>query len=581
MIKYLIIFLLLLTANCFAAVNGTTPTALTLLSTFEAISVWSPFTGDENNNNSATVQFKADGSETWLESYTPWIDRRILIAPSGNPNPQSNNCVVSIVGLAPDTLYSVKINWFDADGITGAASITNTIRTKTYAPPTGGSTLYVDGTAVSEGVGSEGDPYKTITNALFLANPGDTILAKNSAYTFFTWTKSGTPSAYVIVRNYPGHSPSLIGGTNRQNVDIQADNIVLDGFRFETSTNSGAIINGRTNVYVQNCRVLDLCNDADGLDIGGRAASGFLISATSTNVFLLTNIVNTTKDTRTGELTMYGVYLDANLEGIYVQSCTTTNLRDGIGTGNSWTHGIARNGDIKNCTFTDYYDDSVELEGMFSNVRFWNNTINASNSASLLGMAGVNIGPAYIFRNDFGGTHTGSAVGFKNGHTVGSGKYYVFHNIINNRAYVGNSSEAVSGGSNIVYRNNIILAGGNAFYNITNGIDLDYNIYTNKPGIYFIDSWQLNGANVYSTLAEWQAASGMDANSYYAVPQFDTDGLHLLSSSPGVNTGLVLPNFNSVDSAWPYSGNGPEIGLYENYFLAQGKTRPGGRGKKK
>ena len=35
------------------------------------------------------------------------------------------------------------------------------------------------------------------------------------------------------------------------------------------------------------------------------------------------------------------------------------------------------------------------------------------------------------------------------------------------------------------------------------------------------------------------------------------------AGSPASNAGVVLNNFNSLDSAWPHSGSAPDIGAYE------------------
>src|SRR5258707_11223268 len=59
-----------------ACAQQTTPGAVTLSSTFECISVKASFRGDDNANNSATIQFRKTGDMSWLDAYPPIVDRR-------------------------------------------------------------------------------------------------------------------------------------------------------------------------------------------------------------------------------------------------------------------------------------------------------------------------------------------------------------------------------------------------------------------------------------------------------------------------------------------------------------------------
>src|SRR5689334_21321180 len=87
----------------------TTPANISLLSTFQSISVKAPFSGDSNANNAASVQFRQVGTPAWLTAYTPFIDHRQRL--DGVLNPYAGQARVSIVGLSPNTKYEVQVTW--------------------------------------------------------------------------------------------------------------------------------------------------------------------------------------------------------------------------------------------------------------------------------------------------------------------------------------------------------------------------------------------------------------------------------------------------------------------------------------
>ena len=72
-----------------------------------------PYTGDDNGNNTYTVQYKpcTEGA------YTPWIT---------NAPHTSSPYKTTITGLATNTCYDIKTTYNDTDGVSGA--VTQTIR---------------------------------------------------------------------------------------------------------------------------------------------------------------------------------------------------------------------------------------------------------------------------------------------------------------------------------------------------------------------------------------------------------------------------------------------------------------------
>jgi len=555
------------------AVNGTTPTSLLLESTFESISVTATYTGDEDKDNSAVIQFSTGG--TWKNAYTPYLDRRVSISHllGTFDNVNSNQARVSIVGLLPATTYSVRVEWTDADGITGAAAITNTVTTLSYTLTLGGSTYFVDSAAGSEGVGSSGDPFKTITNAHRKVTTGDTVKVRNGSYEFpAAWTNSGTASGWIYLVNDFGASPSIKGGTRANSAVISANYLCLDGFAIDAATNSSVVVSLYASyVRIQNCTftnvALDLataCCDA-GIRLGGSDGIGV-----NTNVFLLTNRFGESRLTwLTGGTNIYAVSIGASNRTIVVSDNIATNFWDPIGTGNGFGHGIVYNGDIARNTFINYSDDSTELEGDFNNVRFNGNIAHSTNGISLLGLSGPIVGPVYIFRNVLTTTNILNGYGIKHSADRSTGRAYLFHNVISTRDSNGSGArETIAGGTNTVALNNILLALGNIYYG--GNFTTDYNCVSNNPGAFYSDPW--NGTT-YETFAAFQSGTGQDSHSVFAVPLFTTGAYTLQATSPAKDAALLLDNFNTQDGAFGYSGSAPDIGAFE--FGGYGSLVPG------
>src|SRR5205085_2393054 len=135
----------------------------TLSSTCECIGVKAAFGNDDNQNNSASIQYRVSGTETWLNAYSPLIDRRAMI--SGTPNPYANQARLSIVGLTANTSYEVQVIWTDPEGIASANPVRATVKTLSLSPTFGGRTITASSDAeVSDALKQTGS-----------ARPGDTV----------------------------------------------------------------------------------------------------------------------------------------------------------------------------------------------------------------------------------------------------------------------------------------------------------------------------------------------------------------------------------------------------------------------
>jgi hypothetical protein len=154
-------------------------------------------------------------------------------------------------------------------------------------------------------------------------------------------------------------------------------------------------------------------------------------------------------------------------------------------------------------------------------------------------------------------------------------------NLIYNNVLYGFTSyglfSAAANSSNVVFRNNLIVAktSNDTFVDINSGVNSDYNAYYCMSGA--PRGWGWNGTG-YATLATYQAASGQEAHSIYADPQFVSTNpitaadFQIKTTSPCVNAGQGLKAAGLLAPAQPYQdflgtpipqGAGPDIGPYE------------------
>ncbi len=97
------------------------------------------------------------------------------------------------------------------------------------------TTYYVSsetGSANNAGT-SAGAPLASLQAAADLAKPGDTVQVMNGTYAPVTITTSGTESAPITFEAAPGQTPVINSSGYWNGIDIQASNIVINGFTVE------------------------------------------------------------------------------------------------------------------------------------------------------------------------------------------------------------------------------------------------------------------------------------------------------------------------------------------------------------
>jgi hypothetical protein len=518
--------------------GATTPGVLSLSSTFESISIRAKFSGDSDGDNNASIQFRKVGDLTWKNAYSPIIDRRNTINGADN-SAYVNESRGSIVGLQPDTDYEVKLIWMDSDGISGSNEVAGTIRTLSYNPPSNGRILIASPSNLS--------------SILATSLPGDKIYLTSGTYAPFTISRSGNSTGYITIEGID--SVIVQGGAVTQNIAVLADYIRIKGITFAQSQRYSINIgSGYHHIFIENTIHQNI---ASSIDYG---SAGVRIQGLSHNIFILNNTFLTNQSASS----TFGVYFESATNGTFVIGNNLFNgtFRDNIGGAcNCRGSGLVENSDVfGNQVVGAYQDDGIEIEGDNVNVRVYGNAINGVSSGySGLGLAGTIIGPAYIFRNNVKTSMSSPVVKLGNG---GVGYTFFFHN-----TFIGGDPSA-DGLSDMggdpkselhTYYNNIIKSSRYGIYRGGRSNNYNYNLW--NPSNWLVDEWNVSGS--YQTLSSFRSATSQELNGIQSIPGFVAGSFQINSTSQAIDKALVLNNFNSIDSAWPYSGSSPDIGAYE------------------
>lgn len=532
----------------------TTSGTLTLASTFDCISVTATFDNDTHGSETATIQYKASASGTWLDAYAPMIDRRATI--EGSANPYIHQFRGSIVGLSAGTSYDVRVTLSTGGTLYGAVTtISATV------PGLTGTDRYATNDA-------------TLATALGDAQPGDTIHLAAGTYSPFTVSVSGTAANWIALIGDDRDTTYVDGGTT--DITVNGNYVQLKNLRLKKPTTSGTtqgiclnVGSGRHHVWIDNLHFEDLPLPGGGASYGNTTIN---LAGSNYHVYVLNSLFKApslaSKPDQDSGVGGFGVQTGALASSgtVIIKGNTFDGkFQDPIGSTESYGYNQWNNSDIANNTISGYSDDGIQAEGDAVNVRIFGNTVTCDHGYSAIAQQSSYVGPSYIFRNLLISTKVGATGIFKVG---GAAFSYYFHNTFD--AIAGTGTIVWSGGGNgQVSRNNIVKTNTSSIIDFmyagdaTKGTpitDLDYDLWyqTSQNAAY---RW--NGTTTYDTYASFQAGTGMETHRVVGDPMFLNAAREIDATSPAYNVGVTLANFNTATSAWPAFGAGPDLGYYE------------------
>lgn len=209
-----------------SAEDGTVVGELELYGNFETLSVYAFYSGDGNSDNSARMEYREAGGR--------WRQGHELTRIYGN------QWTGSVFRLSPASEYEVRVRLDDADGIDRKVLEGKvTTRDDRWAVG-GGKTIYVS--PGGDGDGTEDSPLGSISAAVAMAEPGDTVLVGAGVYReAVVIRKSGEPGAWIHVK---GEEGAILDGSDAGFLDREGP------YRW-SSVRSGR--RGSTDDFVAEC----------------------------------------------------------------------------------------------------------------------------------------------------------------------------------------------------------------------------------------------------------------------------------------------------------------------------------------
>ena len=433
---------------------------LLLNATFEHISVHLAIEGDVNLNSLLQIEYRLKGTSTFLAGADAMRAHPTMIVDGNALN--KNFHAGSALFLQPNTVYELKLTLMDSDG--GGSMIDTSFSTKKFPEPfVEGNLLYV-APGNGGGAGTSANPYLGIQAAVDVVQPGDIIQVASGTYAPFSIATDGTAALPISIRSEQLHGAIIDGGgintgiVTIGNFNDSTQYIILDGFE---------ITNGRWGIDAQNTQQLTVRNNKiNNVDYGfvNRRENGW-----EHNQWIDNNwIVGTTSWPATGIPGERGVDLRGNNN--VVSHNTISDFGDGISTDGA-AYDVSYALDIHNNNITRIVDDMIEVDGMVSNSRIYNNQ--GYNARAGVSVAPVFGGPVYIFRNVF---YNLELSGIKMNRSP-AGLYVVNNTFVSDL----NALSSPAGWQNTFLKNNAIVCSRYCFeeYGLVTGSvdDWDYNGY--------------------------------------------------------------------------------------------------------
>lgn len=509
--------------------------------------------GDANRNAAVRVEFRRVGDSAWREAL-PLVrvgGERVFRTREHLDYTVPDGFAGSVLGLEPGVEYECRLEMTDPDGVTGNASQTVRVKTRTEPQPyDGGRTLHV---YPPDHEGDKIEPHFTSVLQAYYgsglgdwsvvwerpAQPGDTILVHAGMYrndrlnyvdpmmTPFDGTMSltlkGTAEKPITIKGAGDGEAVFDGDGNHRVFDVMASAHHI--FEDLTIRNTDVAIFagqknvlGATNLTVKNCRFEDV---GFGVWTEYAGSEDFYIAD---NVFLGRN-ESSLLIGWTGRLwASAGPYGSHEMRSYYavkvygpghvIAHNAIAYFHDGIGIS---TYGTPESDPERRASSIDIYgndihmqgDDFIETDGGVHNIRVYDNRgVNAAHGGY---SSQPNFGgPVYFIRNLL--YHVPSGVAFKI--SAKPAGIFLYHNTIIGEQTAGDPA------ANVHWRNNLFLGrntpdrGVMRWANATEAYSSDYNGYRPNPGVKEQYRWLAprKGQDLYNAKAEdWKSYPTLEA----------------------------------------------------------------------
>jgi hypothetical protein len=542
-------------------VDGVTPGGvLAEPSTPTSLGVRWPIVGDRNLNASVAVAYRKSGEEPWREGYPLFRTYNDRVSPE-NAVADGHLFAGSIVDLAPDTEYELRLSLNDPDG----GSTVRSVKLRTAAIPRLPAALqrrFVVPLAAGQqpgGSGTQADPYRGLRIALQRAQPGDLLALASGTYADGPYAVggSGTPDKPIAVQGPADGSAVLDGRGGEILLDISGrahwwfDRLAFRGAKLLLKADRANYVGVTRNRF-----------DFTDLAFSARTA----IYKESVGLYITDNVfIGATRWPRSkGIEQVYAVTITGS--GHVVAYNHIQNVGDGVHNGDL---GRLSASDIHNNDIEAATDDGIEIDYSDTNVRVYRNRI--TNAFSGISFQPIHGGPVYVFRNAM---YNLQYTPFKLHNDMAGA--LIFHNTAVKSGVPFDISISGETVRDVITRNNLLVGTGAPALNSSGRMsrtDFDSDGYEWAPRGAFA-RW--NGKDYPSTsttrgskeLYSDKGAYTMGPHRTFAAigaPQgFErqvarsVNDPRLAPSSRAIDRGVRLPNFNDR-----FAGTAPDLGCCE------------------
>jgi hypothetical protein len=492
--------------------------------------------GDEDFDTVVRVAYRPVGAPYWSEALPlQRVRTDTLSRPVPSPFPVAEQFAGSIFDLRPDTVYEVRLNIEDPDGVRSTRSARVTTRAVPRHLPRSPQIVDVDSD-------------DALARAVTYAQPGDVItLAKGRYKGPIRLQRSGTFDHPIVVRGRDRQGTIIESHREEYGVRITGSHVHLEDVTIRSSV-WGIAVTGASNVVIRRTRITDV---SFGINARGGENRDFYICD---NRLEGKGVVWPDTSRRTWDY-----------EGIVVTGAGHVICHNTLaGFGDAL--GLSQPEVIPNRAI-DFYgndvlwggDDGIELDYSERNVRAYRNRF--GNVAMGISFQPVWGGPVYAFRNVM--YNTAVAPYKLNQEPSGC---YILHNTSIRAGWAWLQYGNVV--SNVSFYNNLTMGTDKAVY-LTPYLhiaDIDYNGWSPDGEFKFDYSWagfsslrrqssyERHGRLLTAPVFLPPIAVPTKFESFMAPPPAPM----LDAASNAVDAGLRLPNIND-----DYTGEQPDIGALE------------------
>ena len=527
------IFVFALTIVSIGQSFAATHKSLYTVNTFECIGIYCKV--DSADFGECKVNYRPSGSKQWKTALPLWFDER------------DNEYRGSIVGLAPDTEYEVKLAY-------GEHEVQFKTRTRSEEFKIG-KTTYLD-TGVKAGT--------------------------------IHITESGNADGWHLVTPKPGYKTTIDPeNTLDYNIVVEASFVIIRGLELKNAAIHGILIEKNVHdVVIEDCHITfwgRIGVPRTFGNVGGSDSAIYAKKGTSRLVIQRNSINNprgASNDWDTGHPNgPQAITLNNSKGGNIIRyndifSTEDHGFNDAFGGSSNFSNEGSpnRDSDIYGNIISNVWDDAIESEGANMNVRIWGNYLH--HTFQHIAVAATSKGPLYIFRNIFGisrRTHRnplgGSMIKVGERGEYKGGRRYVFHNtaLQPKGAFRVFSSHACH---NTITRNNIFDCHGplTGLRQADPPSDFDYDVFTGlnmgqgyekhrirkKPSFVRSQGLEFYLAPTITTI-KWGRTTTQRGGKTVVI----TDKL-ITIPNPAIDAGVLIPGFND-----DYKGKAPDMGAFE------------------